>query len=126
MKFINCLLILMFVLSCNGKDLLEDMQAVVPVYKSGQIIQAQELPEQNMSIMQYVLNATEATEESVIDFYKDCFRKMGWKLQEMKHYAGNGSVFSFSNDESETVTIQTITNDIKEQGKLKIVINMSH
>lgn len=125
MKSLNCFLILMFVLSCKGKDLLEEMQALVPVYQSGQIIQAREIPDQNMIVMQYLVDATEATEDRVIDFYRDFFRTKGWKMQEIKRYTGNGSVFSFMSDEAETVTIQTITKEIKEQRKLKVVINMS-
>ncbi len=124
MKYLNCLMILMFVFGCKGKDRIEDMQAIVPVYDSGKIIQTQNLPDQNMSIIQYEVNAAEASEENIIRFYKDIFAKKGWKLQEMKNYAGNGSVFSFI-DESATVSIQTITKEIKDGGTLKVILNLS-
>lgn len=101
------------------------MQAVVPVYKSGQIIRSRNLPDQNMSIMQFEVNAAEATEDNIIAFYKDRFARKGWKLKEIKSYAGNGSVFSFVNDESVTVSIQTITKGIKDKGKLQVIVNMS-
>ena len=124
MKYFNCLLILMFAFSCKGKNMAEDLRAMIPAVQSARIVQTRNLPEQKMSILQYEVSANETTEEEIIGFYKDSFAKKGWKLKEMQNYAGNGSVFSFA-DESSEVSIQTITREIKDQGKLKVIINLS-
>lgn len=124
MKYFYGLLILIFAFGCKGKNIAEDFRAMIPAVQSAKIVQTRNLPEQKMSILQYEVSANETTEEEIIDFYKDRFAEKGWKLKEMQNYAGNGSVFSFT-DESSEVSIQTITKGIKDQGKLKVVINLS-
>lgn len=127
MRYAVCLLAVMVVFGCQGKNRLEDIQTLVPVYTAGQLIRIQHVPDQAISIMQYELNAQETTEEKVIGFYKKTFAQKGWKLKEIQTYAGDGSVFTFLNnayDSAETVTIQTIIRDIKKHGKLKVIINL--
>ncbi len=124
MKYCYCLLILMFAFGCKGKNMAEDLRAMIPAVQSAKIVKIRNLPDEKMGILQYEVSSDETTEEEIISFYKDSFAKKGWKLQEMQNYAGNGSVFSFV-DESAEVSIQTITRGIKDHGKLKIIINLS-
>lgn len=124
MKYFYGLLIVMFALGCKAKNMTEDLQAMVPAVRSAKIVQTRNRPDEKMGILQYEVSASETTEEEIISFYKDSFAKKGWRLQEMQNYAGNGSVFSFA-DESSEVSIQTITKGIKDQGKLKVIINLS-
>jgi hypothetical protein len=78
-----------------------------------------------MSIIQYELNATDATEESLINFYKNSMAHKGWKLEKLKKYPGNGSIFSFSKKKSPMLSVQVITRTIKQNGKMKVVLNFS-
>jgi hypothetical protein len=124
MKYFYCLVILIFAFGCKGKNIAEDFRAMIPAAQSAKIVQTRNLPGEKMRILQYEVSAEETTEEEIIGFYKDRFAEKGWKLMEMQNYAGNGSVFSFA-DESAEVSIQTITRGIKDQGKLKVIINLS-
>ncbi len=124
MKYFYGLLIFMFAFGCKGKNMAEDLQTMIPAVQSAKIVQTRNLPDEKISILQYEVSANETTEVEIIAFYKDIFAQKGWKLQEMQNYAGNGSVFSFAGESAE-VSIQTITKEIKNQGKLKIIINLS-
>ena len=125
MKFAVYLILLAIVWGCNGQTLLDEMQAVVPIYKPGKILQTKNLPGENMSIIQYELDSTEATEKSLINFYKSSMVHKGWKLEKLKKYPGNGSIFSFSKEESPILSVQVITRGIKQSGKIKVVLNFS-
>lgn len=125
MKFALYFMLLAIVSGCNGQTLLDEMQVVVPIYKSGKILQTKNIPAENMSIIQYELDASDTSEESLINFYKSSMTHKGWKLEKLKKYPGNGSIFSFSKKESPLLSVQVITRAIKQNGKMKVVLNFS-
>jgi hypothetical protein len=125
MKSAKYLMLLTIILACNGQTLLDEMEAVVPIYKTGKVLQTKNLPDENMSIIQYELDATNVTENSLINFYKSSMTPKGWEIKKLEKFSGNGSVFSFSKKESPLLSVQIITRGIKQNGKIKVVLNFS-
>lgn len=125
MKRFKYVLLFALILGCGSQTLIDEMLAEVPIYQKGKIVQKSELPAERMSIIQYEINATEATEDSLVSFYKDSMLPKGWELNELKQYAGDGSVFTFTKKEQATLTIQVISKGVRQSGKLKVVLNLT-
>lgn len=126
MKLAKYFMLLITVLGCNGQTLLDEMQMEVPIYKTGKILETKNLPDENISIIQYELDATNTTEDGLINFYKSSMTQKGWELEKLKKFSGNGSIFSFLKKGSPILSIQVITHGIKQNGKIKVVLNFSH
>ena len=112
--------------ACRQNDLLEEMKKAIPLYEGATIVKSTSIPEENMSVIQYDVEASQVSEEALIDFYKDSMNKNGWELEEFKQWTNNGSVFSFTKKEWATLSIQIInTKQMKDIGKIKVVLNLT-
>ncbi len=69
MKYFYCLLILMFAFGCKGKNMAEDLQAMIPAVQSAKIAQTRNLPDEKIGILQYEVSSDEITEEEIISFH---------------------------------------------------------
>ena len=78
-----------------------------------------------MSIIQFEIEAIQASEEKILDFYKNTMTEKGWEFKELKQWPGNGSVLSITKKDWATLSTQTITRQIKDTGKIKVVLNLT-
>ena len=116
--------VLLAVAGCGRESLLEEMQQMVPLHEGASVIEAKDVPEEAESIIQFDIEASQSSEDDIIQFYRSTMMDKGWEFEEIKRWPGNGSVFSMTDEDRGTLTIQTITKQIKQTGKIRVVLNL--
>ena len=110
--------------SCLKESILEEMRQAVPVQEGASIVEAKEIPGEGEGIIQYDIEASQSSEDDIIEFYRSRMTESGWKFEDIERWAGNGSVFSMTREDRSTLTIQTITKQTEKTGKIRVVLNL--
>jgi len=110
--------------ACAGEDLVEAMRELVPLYEGATILDTGNVPGERESIIQFEVDASLSSEDDIIDFYRDAMTERGWEFEEIKRWPGNGSVFSMTEADWGTLTVQTVTREIESTGKIRVVLNL--
>jgi hypothetical protein len=116
--------VLVVVVACGRENLLDEMKVMVPMHHGACVVEAKEVPEERESIIQFDIEASEASEDDIIEFYKTAMTDRGWEFEELERWAGNGSVFSMTREGYGTLTIQTVTKQVEQTGKIRVVLNL--
>ena len=123
-----CNLAILSMISCQhlsgGEDLLSKMKKEVPICQGAKVLESY-MPMEKMSVIKLDVDAKKASQEDILNFYKDVMTKKGWELKGLKDYGVNGSVMELAKKDWGTLSIQTITKKTKKTGKIPVVLSLS-
>ena len=127
MKRVGFLLAFLVLLSaaCGERSPVDEMERLVPVYQGATVLDKRHIEEHGETIIQYEIEVSKASEDDVIELYTAAMEQKGWKSEDIKRWPGNGSVFSMIKRDHGTLTVQTITKNVKETGKIRVVLNLT-
>ena len=119
------LLVMCLVAGCAKERPLGAMEGIVPLYEGASVVDARSVEDHRENIVQFDIQASKASEDDIIEFYRNVMVERGWTLADIKRYTGDGSVFSMVKDGVGTLTIQTIIKDSENTGQIRVVLNLT-
>ena len=121
----SVLVVLVFLaVGCADRNPLEEMENLVPLPEGGAVTDKRHIEEHGETVIQYEIDASQMSEDDIIAFYTEAMGEKGWESEDIKRWPGNGSVFSMTEHDRGTLTVQTITKNVKETGKIRVVLNL--
>jgi hypothetical protein len=122
--FVFCLIFICTAYAQEKEDLLAKMRQEVPIFEHAKELDAY-MPNDKMSVISLEVDVSEASQQELLDFYKNTMTGKGWELKDLKDYGKNGSVMELFKEDMGTLSVMTIMKKTEKTGKIPVTLNLT-